>query len=231
MAREESVTPEFLATVREFRRLLAHHFDIEEVIVGGAGFDSTSQHQDRHRQILADIDLMIDQFDTDGSAAPRHEAVDHMERVLFDHEIVEDTQYWEFLRDHRTVDVASPLLEWKPEYAIGVDWIDDQHRTLLQILAKVIACARSADGLDEAGLLLEVFLVHTRRHFADEEHELVRLGRSVTEHRKHHRGLLDGLTEMTAAAKANPEALASDYLTFWLLDHIRGIDRIDFAVA
>lgn len=229
MAREETVTPEFLATVRDFRRLLAHHFDIEEIIVGGAGFASTAQHQDRHRQILADIEAMIDQFDADGSAAPRHEVVDRMEQVLFDHEIVEDTQYWEFLRDHRVGDIASPLLAWQPEYAIGVDWIDAQHHTLLQILAKVIECAASAEGHDEAGQSLDAFLAHARRHFADEEHELIRQGRSVTEHRLHHQSLLDGLTGMTAAAKANPEALAADYLTFWLLDHIRGIDRIDFA--
>ncbi|CAA7621568.1 conserved hypothetical protein [Magnetospirillum sp. LM-5] len=209
--------------------MLTLHFDVEEVIVGGAGFAAAPAHRARHRQILTDIDAMIEHFAVDHSPALRHEAVDRMEQVLFEHEIVEDTQYWEFLRDHRAEDVASPLLEWKPVYAIGVDWIDDQHRALMADLSKVIACAHDAESRDQAGAMLDDFVEHTRRHFTDEEQELLRRGGSVTEHRRHHQSMLDRLTEMAAASKANPGALASEYLTFWLLDHICGLDRTDFA--
>jgi hemerythrin-like metal-binding protein len=228
LAREDAVGDEFLSILQDFRNLLALHFDIEEVIVGGAGYASVAQHQQRHAEILTDIDALLSGLATDSPTSAKFASIDRMEQVLFDHEIVEDSLYWEILSDNENANFAHSAVRWRDEYALGIDWLDEQHRGLLDLLAALLVCAKDPARQSECQRLLDSFHAHAKRHFREEEDFLTAKGRAVTEHRRHHQSLLEGLHDMADRCRAKPDTLASDYLTFWVLDHIRGLDRTDF---
>ena len=59
--------------------------------------------------------------------------------------------------------------QWSDELSVGDPGIDDEHKTLLDLVEKLRAATRSGQGRDEVGQLLDELVSYTVTHFAHEE--------------------------------------------------------------
>jgi hemerythrin len=155
--------------------------------------------------------------------------VDALERMLFDHEILEDIQYFASIAENSAAGEGAPLVVWSPELEIGVTWIDSHHRSLVATLNEIGRLGPSHEE-GEAGSLLDRLRRHAWHHFHDEEARLP-ANDSSREHVQQHRRLLAELDELIVKVReknVDLAALARDYLRYWLIDHIKGTDCRDF---
>lgn len=221
--REDPRHPGFGTIIAHFRTVLAEHFETEAVILRGAGFAEAEAHMAKHEAILALIDTQAGALAAQDGGPQRHALIQDLERVLYEHELLEDTQYWDDVRSEQ----ALGDLVFDETIRIGIDWIDLQHRDLVYTVNELRQAARANDtSLIEA--LMERFVRHARQHFADEERHLEAMGKPISQHRHGHHHLLEALERMASQATTDPSAIAGDYMKFWLVDHIKGDDRRDF---
>lgn len=220
----ESAAP-FERALIEFRRALAHHFSVEKVIFSGAGFDAASGHDRAHAIILQRLDSDLAAVKDLSTVQARHRVLEELEQILLDHEMLEDAAYWDAVRAHS----ASPTLKWSDLMVIGIDWVDDHHRHMVDLLNQMSQAGQMSRVGDHAAgpALLEQFLQLTRDHFAAEERYLEALGKPLPRHRADHARMLADLDGLTAAEGLGLRALVDHYLRFWVIEHILGIDRQD----
>lgn len=122
-------------------------------------------------------------------------------------------------------------IAWRPEYSVGIDDIDDQHKHLLQLLATVGRAA--ADGGDARKLsgVIDALHEYAAYHFASEEHLMhaaalppAHMQQHVAQHRQYWREVSALHQRLQAGDHAVAPAL-NDFLQRWWLDHICGTDR------
>ncbi len=211
----------FAEAVQAFHHALADHFAVEGIIYRGAGFGASEEHDEAHSIILARTHAITDSLILAQSTSDRHSIVDELERILFDHELLEDSAYWEAINDRGD----EPVIIWDAELDTGIAWIDDQHRHMVAIINE-LAIADQAGHQVESAELMARFQRHARQHFAAEERYLATLGQSVSAHRRDHARLMDELDALVQGGESG--VLAMQYLRFWILDHIRTSDLPEF---
>jgi len=221
-ARDTDSASSFEQALTEFRRALAHHFSVEKVIFSGAGFDAASGHDRAHAIILQRLDRDLAAVKDLSTVQARHRVLEELERILLDHEMLEDAAYWDAVRAHS----ASPALKWTDLMVIGIDWVDDHHRHMVDLLNQISRAGDHAAG----AALLEQFLQLTRSHFAAEERHLESQGKPLPRHRADHARMLGELGTLTATEGLGLRALVDHYLRFWVMEHILGLDRQDLMV-
>ncbi len=215
----------FGLAVLAFRTALAGHFAVEGIIFRGAGFARAEEHDAAHAVILARVDQVVQTLSDLASSPERHAIIEEMERILFDHELLEDSGYWEAIRHHPT----QPVVAWDASLETGLSWVDDQHRHLVAIINQLSVVATVPRQETIIAELMERFLRHARQHFAAEERQLDAWGRTVSAHRAEHVQLLEEVESLALAVGSDPGMLVDHYLRFWMIDHIRTADMQDFA--
>lgn len=121
------------------------------------------------------------------------------------------------------------LLEWSDEYKIGIDEIDNQHKTLFSIaneLNNAMLERRSTEILDK---LLNDLVNYTQTHFKTEE-DFFRLYEypKTREHIKMHEYLIREVGKLKEDQKNKKFGLSIDLLKFlkdWLTQHIMVNDK------
>ena len=221
-ARDTGGSAPFEQALAEFRVTLAHHFSVEKVIFSGAGFDAASGHDRAHAVILDHLDSRLRAADKLTSPQARHQLLDELEQILLDHEMLEDAAYWDAIRAHS----SSPAVKWTELMAIGIDWVDEQHRNMVDLLNR-LSLATRVDDPAMGAKLLEQFLHLALSHFTAEEKHLEAQGKPLSEHRADHTRMLTELTVLDAAGDHGLGILVDHYLRFWVIEHILGIDRQD----
>jgi hemerythrin len=214
----------FDSAVRDYREALAEHFIVEGMIFRGAGYADAPRHCAAHANILERVDTLIDGISTLDGAAPTCAIVDELERMLFEHELLEDRNYWKAVRDMG----AHWSLCWEPGLEIGIPWIDDQHRHLTAIINELSLAGSTETCGTTVAELMERFLRHSRQHFAAEERQMVEWGIPMSEHRREHGRLLEELEDLARDVGNDHSVLARHCLRFWLIDHICDDDMTDF---
>lgn len=122
------------------------------------------------------------------------------------------------------------LVEWNESMSVGVQKIDEQHRSLLDILNELHTAIEAGRDREVLGTIIERLIQYTRDHFKFEEGLLQSAGYpDVNEHGAQHDSMIT--TALSAQAKfrwgTRPE-LASEMLEFlqnWLVHHIQGTDK------
>ncbi|NQV47868.1 MAG: hemerythrin family protein [Rhodospirillaceae bacterium] len=124
------------------------------------------------------------------------------------------------------------MVELTPSFLMDYESLDKEHQALADIVNLVV---EAIDG-DDAGkckTLLPEFVKAAKRHFANEEALLVKIGYpNVKKHQKHHRSLNTKMDHMIEFANmAGENQLARDSLrrelVFFLMDDIITTD-MDF---
>ena len=120
---------------------------------------------------------------------------------------------------------------WRPEYSVGIDDVDDQHRHLLRLLARVGALASTDKGTGALTKLLAELQDYAAFHFSSEEH-LMKSAALPTSHVQLHlaahgqywRGVADLQARLQAGDSSVGLALHA-FLQSWWLQHICELDR------
>ena len=118
-------------------------------------------------------------------------------------------------------------MEWHATYETGVDFIDADHRGLMEFINQLTGCINS----DENRILsiLDEFLIQFRRHASREEAILKKFSfDQLDEHAKEHSeaiGQIEKFRGLLSNDNSGPavEAVVS-YLTKWFFDHVVGKD-------
>ena len=120
------------------------------------------------------------------------------------------------------------MIEWNDSLSVGVTVIDDDHKTLIDLLNRYLQALETKKTL----VVEEVFreLEHyTHYHFAREEELMAQCGyEQLDDHKHRHEVLCDSLrdyyNDVLWGADAEQEAEIIAFLNSWLTEHIMGED-------
>ena len=113
-------------------------------------------------------------------------------------------------------------INWKDEFSVGVKEMDDQHKTLLAMINKLIIEQKTlTDPKTIADLLTTDY---AQVHFRAEEYLMAEYGYDQkTLQEQQHQAFIDKTIAFYSASDVGPNILSSallDYLTTWLIGHI-----------
>ena len=118
--------------------------------------------------------------------------------------------------------------DWRPEYSVGNQALDDQHRVILTLCARIRNLSRSdPDYFDKLHIALHDMSVYASRHFRDEEKLLDEIDYPEADsQRQEHDHYQEMLTELLVdAVEGTPDAdKMARFLEEWWVDHILNSD-------
>ena len=120
------------------------------------------------------------------------------------------------------------FLTWKPEYSVGVDSMDDEHRQMFELINEIHAEMSERPDADS----IEQFLGDTHSaiamHFALEERVMRDAGYGeYAAHKEDHEDLLDQIRDMMDTFDQDTEAgirMLGERLSDWFLTHFGSFD-------
>jgi methyl-accepting chemotaxis protein len=121
--------------------------------------------------------------------------------------------------------MSAPIIEWSQKYAVGIRFIDGQHRQMFDLVNRVLEGAHQGKDLEDLVAVLRDLVRLTEHHFRAEETRMAEHGADAEHHRGEHRELLDSLRRFTDRLDAAAVAECSVFLREWLLRHIESTDR------
>lgn len=123
------------------------------------------------------------------------------------------------------------IIEWTKEFAVGIDEIDEQHRTLISMINGLDANSHGDYGPEATRRLLAELNDYVRDHFGLEERLMVGGGCSpelITRHFGEHayfRSVLKDIGDDFENGRRNVSVALIEYLVHWFLHHIVVVDR------
>lgn len=226
---------EIVVALKAFIAHLRGHFALEEVIVGGAGFDGLSEHVVRHQQIIEEVMAWRTRLIEDLTLPP-HQVVQSVEKMLCEHEMVEDQSYIPCLShsSKSTDGEKRSLFQGHGEPLTGDPLIDAHHRALTFHADRLTTLAQQGN-FDVFCAALHDFRSLAAHHFRVEDEMLAKIEDvSAQQHREAHVGLLrslDTVVRRVEMRKMPPTAFVEDFLSFWMFNHITENDMEHFRKA
>jgi len=118
---------------------------------------------------------------------------------------------------------------WDDKMSVGVDYIDQHHKTLIGLLIEAKRAADASDR-DMARYVLTALAGYTKYHFLAEERLMLEIGYpGIDRQREAHRGFLDRLKEIEDVYARDAAGAAKElvrYLTEWFISHIANDDAL-----
>ena len=124
-------------------------------------------------------------------------------------------------------------LEWKEEYSLGIETIDNQHKKLLGMI-NALSDLRATDDLREVSMkVINDMKEYAVYHFKTEEDYFEKFNYEDKDvHKKIHDAFVAKIGDFTDELNKTPDEdiiqftyKLLDYLQDWLIDHIMGTDR------
>jgi hemerythrin len=121
-------------------------------------------------------------------------------------------------------------MEWRKEYEIGVERIDEQHRELFRRVGRLVEAFRAGKRA-EVGATLAFLRTYVVEHFSAEQAEMVAAGYpEAAAHASAHARFVGDLVTLESRHDHDPSSpwLATSLtidLARWLRDHILGMDQ------
>ncbi len=217
--------PALIRHLRDFLEQVSGHFTVEEAIMRGAGYARAREHANTHHTLLSTMNTLIGTLEND-PPAPTMAVCDRVIDLLFEHELVEDSDYWACLRNI-TTSVIDP---WPEDLTVGIERIDSHHRALAGFLDRLNVPDVKNDRTALVRSLAEL-LTLSDHHFQTEKQlwsEIDGLDPEfAVQHDAAHASLQESLGRMTPRLRDGSLDLndfLEDFLVFWLVDHIRTYD-------
>lgn len=120
-------------------------------------------------------------------------------------------------------------IEWKNEYATGVELVDQQHRHLVEIINKFEDALQKGRGSRQMNEILNDLVGYTQEHFATEERLMEEAGYPQLKlHQSQHRQLLQKVERLQFefnGAHRRISAEMHEFLVYWLVTHILRDDK------
>jgi len=129
---------------------------------------------------------------------------------------------------HRRL-TGKQYIEWKSEYDLGIDSIDQQHRKLIALINSLQTAVDYSTGEEFERQALDELVDYTRTHFKYEEGLMEQNGYPEFEsHRGEHERMIAQVDEVLEAYRQDQEGAMQNAIVFlksWLINHINGTDR------
>ncbi|PKU24194.1 hypothetical protein CWS72_12740 [Telmatospirillum siberiense] len=213
-----------------FRQQAEIHFDQEVGALADASDGELLQFTASYDAMMRKIDAVLADFAAGGGASLWFDMAASIERYLRYDEAQRGLQDIALSRDEENAPRES-LIGWTRDLALGVDWIDQHHRALIDTINEIGLLPRHYDLVD-ADALLERLRRIAWHHFHEEEAHLALGDRErARRHVAQHRYLLADLDRLifdVRSRRADLTGETSDRLCRWLIDHILTIDKEDF---
>lgn len=120
------------------------------------------------------------------------------------------------------------LLKWGPEYEMGLEDLDDEHRNLFRLINQGITAVALKREILLEPVLNELF-AYARVHFAHEEQRLITCAYpDLHDHVKEHHAFYEKVSDLYSRFLGGDPEVAVVLTTFlkdWLVAHIQGTDR------
>jgi len=121
------------------------------------------------------------------------------------------------------------LVTWNIKYSVGVEVLDNHHKTLIGFLNELHAVMMRGQGESIASSLLCRLKDYTREHFPAEESILASVNfPNLAQHREYHRGLIDKLEGFNLRHENDDHTMYPPFLLFlrdWQICHLYQQDR------
>ncbi len=129
---------------------------------------------------------------------------------------------------HRKL-TSKRYVEWKDEYSVGIDSIDQQHKKLLNLINQLQTAVDYSTGEEFEREALDELVDYTKTHFTYEEGLMEQNDYPDFEpHKAQHVEMIKKVEEVLAEYDKDPESAMSnavEYLKDWLIKHINGTDK------
>jgi hemerythrin-like metal-binding protein len=113
---------------------------------------------------------------------------------------------------------------WTEKMNIGIEPLDDHHRTMVRLLLEVKAEADGKRHADDVKGILAALTSYSKYHFLSEERIMLEKGfPQLEQQRAEHRWFVERLDEITAEFVANDLSFKNDlliHLKNWFVNHI-----------
>lgn len=124
---------------------------------------------------------------------------------------------------------SSKFVEWKDDYSVGIDSIDQQHKKLLNLINQLQTAVDYSTGEEFERDALDKLVDYTKTHFTYEE-GLMRDNDypDFEPHKAQHEKMFKKVGEVLAEYEQDQDtamANAAEYLKGWLINHINGTDK------
>jgi len=120
---------------------------------------------------------------------------------------------------------------WTPALSVGVEMIDEQHKTWFDKAEKLFEAGRNRQAKEYIGELLEFLDSYTKKHFADEEEYMLSINYPGYEaQKKAHDSFIEKLAQLKEEYNSSGGNLlviinANKMVIDWLTNHISIMDR------
>ena len=115
------------------------------------------------------------------------------------------------------------LLNWKPEYSVGVESVDFEHRQMIELINSIYAEIQGRNDADSIEQFLGDVHAAIAAHFALEERAMQQSGYAeYLDHKDNHEELLDQIRDLMDEFVADPaagSALLEQRLSDWFGVH------------
>jgi hemerythrin len=129
---------------------------------------------------------------------------------------------------HRRM-VARRFVEWRDEYSVGIESIDNDHKRLLNLINQLQTATHYQTGQQFEQEALDAVVDYTKYHFKREEDLMETHGYPDFEpHKAQHREMIGRVNEMLEDYRHNPQEGLEETVQFlkkWLIGHINGTDQ------
>ena len=121
------------------------------------------------------------------------------------------------------------FIQWKDEYNVGIDSIDQQHRKLVNLINQLQTAVDYSTGEEFEREALDELVDYTKTHFGYEEGLMEEYGYPDFEpHKAQHRKMIAKVEEVLAEYEQDHDRAMDNAVTFlknWLINHINGTDK------
>ncbi len=122
-----------------------------------------------------------------------------------------------------------PIVVWSPKYRLGIKVVDDQHRSIVDLINRLHDSLKAGDAKRDMDEILRRMRDYALLHFAMEEKYMEELGyRGLEEHRAEHDIFRRKIPEFERSFHRGDLTVALEIMRLlmdWLLRHIQAVDR------
>ena len=125
---------------------------------------------------------------------------------------------------------AKQFVEWKDEYSVGLESIDNQHKKLLNLINQLQTAVDFSTGEEFEREALDALVDYTKTHFTYEEGLMKDNGYPDYEpHKAQHEKMIKHVETVLSDYEKDQDTAMSNATAFlkdWLITHINGTDKL-----
>ncbi len=116
------------------------------------------------------------------------------------------------------------IINWKNEFSVGVQEMDDQHKKLIGMINRLIEEQHTLTDPKTIAELLTDMTDYAQIHFRAEEYLMAEYGYDrKSQQEEQHKAFIDKTISFYSVSDLGPNILSEallDYLSIWLVNHI-----------